>query len=101
VIRVTSAVHINNYSAAVKIAAEITNLVKTKHRPKSIDVLIDRFSTGVRRLCWYVDFDDIAHLKRWQAELAKDSAYVGLLAKAKKTGAFIKNTQHHTFQSSI
>src|SRR4051794_8787906 len=99
-IRLTSAVHIDNQQAAFKIAAEITKLVKTKHRPKRIDVLVDRFATSVRRLCWHVDFDDIAHLEKWQAALGKDKAYAALLAKAKKTGAFIKNTQHHTVQRS-
>ena len=100
-IRVTSSVQIKNRAAAVKIAAEITNLVKTSHPPKRIDVLIDRFASGGRRIV----LARRLRRPRWLGEMASGPGSRQRLrspfGRGQENRRFVENTQSHSFQFSL
>ncbi|HEX6100178.1 MAG TPA: hypothetical protein VF432_27945 [Thermoanaerobaculia bacterium] len=91
-IRLVRTVHTNDVQAAMNVASQVVDHFKGKHSQKSIQVFADRFAAGGRRLHWHIDFEDLAHFEKWQADIAGDEKYRSIIEQAQGSGTFVPNS---------
>ena len=86
------------FQEAVQWAKEVAGYINTKYAPVSVQAYAELFG-DVGMVHWYADYEDLATIEKFNAQLLADQGYWAVLNKG--ADLFIEGSLHDTLIQSV
>ena len=87
-----------NFQAAIQFAKEVAEHINTRYPPVSVQTFLELFG-DYGTIHWYADYEDLASIEKFNAQLLMDQEYWAILNKA--TDLFIEGSVRDTLIQSF